>query len=372
MSDQNNYKYRYFVYSFIISYIVINHMFSKTCIILDAFLDKKLALPTGTNVMTVGTSTAFSALGKFIGIFIEGSKKKIIVFGFFGNAICMLLCITSSYFPVYVIARTLQGLCSGLQMSVLFGLIGTLKDCKTGFANFTTISSIVCFSTGVLLFFLDPLHLFWGLVLGNIAAGLFFWKITTFKDKSFSMKEIDWPILTKLVKNRDFLIKTSFLGFFLGCAFLAIGKQKSVIMNVFNIKFEGLSNALSTITFLASGITSFFNGFHSLYLFNIMNFLCVCCIFLGLVTKSIYIFLTGIFLPFCCFSIINPVIMEEVTLVSSHRFISSAFASCFRSVVTSIVICIMPLLTGHVLEVAIASLFLSGIFFTLFYGKNNF
>ena len=371
MQEQNDYKYRYFVYIFIVCYVLINHSFSKTCVILGSFLDKRLLLPIGTNIMTIGSSTAFSAIGKFVGVFIEGSKKKIIIFSFFFNAICMFFCITTFHTWVFIVARTMQGFFAGLQMSLLFGLIGTLHNCKTGFVDFTTISSVVCLSTGILLYFLDPITIVWGLIGLNMAFGIFFWQIAPFKDTAFLMKLIDWTTIKNLIKNKEFLIKTSFLGFFLGCVFLAIDQQKETILNVFNIKYDKLSNTLSSITFLASGITSFFTVFHSLYLFNIMNFVCVWCVFLGLATKSIYIFLAGIFLPFCCFSIVNPIVMEEVTLSSSNRFISSAFASCFRSLVTSAVICIMPHLSESILETSIICMFTSGLFFTFFYGKTG-
>jgi MFS family permease len=372
--DQNNqkhYQYRYFVYIIIICYLLVNHSFNKICVILDSFLDTKLDFPIGTNTKTIASSTFLSAFGRFFGIFTSGSKKRIIVSSFLINGICLLVCVSTKNLWIFVIFRTLQGFVAGVQNSIIFGLLGTLSNCRSGFANFTTISSMISLLIGVLMFFLDPINIIIGLIFINIFSAIFFAQTMTLRDKPLIFKEIEWRTIIALIKNKTFVIKCSFLGFFLGCTFVAIGQQKATIMNVFNIKFEGLSSMLSSITFLASGITSFFTSFHSTYLFNIMNFVGLWCIFLGLATKSIYIFLTGIFLPFCCFTIINPMVMEEVALISSNRFMSSAFATCIRSFVTALTIYIIPRVTSSVLETVVLLIFISGLFYTFIYYKNN-
>ena len=260
--EDNNFRfsYRHFIYIFIILHILINHSFSKICVILDVFLDKKLSLPSGMNNLTFAVSTILSALGKFIGIYISGSKKKIIVWSFFFNGVFLLFCVLSKSTYIFFIVRSVQGFVAGLQNSVLFGLLGTLKDCKSGFRNFTTISGVVSLLTGCLLYYLNPINMIYGLVVINIFSFFLFWIITPIKDKSFSFQSIDWQSSWKIVQNKEFFLRTIFLGSFLGFVLLAIGQQKYIIMNYFNIKFDGLSNILSSITFLSSIWISFFSN----------------------------------------------------------------------------------------------------------------
>jgi hypothetical protein len=61
--------------------------------------------------------------------------------------------------------------------------------------------------------------------------------------------------------------------------------------------------------------------------------------------------------------------LEELTKSSSNRFVSAAFASCFRSFITSLVIFFIPLITNSILETVIILSFVTGMFYTFIYGK---
>lgn len=363
-------RYKYIVYIFIVCHVFVNSTFSKICIILDTFLDVNLNLPLGTNLMTVALSTFFGALGKFLGIFLSGHKQHILIWTFFLNAICLLFCAFPKYVSVFIFFRTLQGFIAGLQNSTLFGLMGTLPECRNAFTNFTTISSFLSIMVIVILYFTNPKNIIIALVFINLFSWIFFWSVLTISDSKTQLKEIDWLTVKILATNKMFILKSVFLGSFLGFTLLAISQQKSIIINVFGSKFYQLSNILSSITFLASGITSFFSFAHTQRLFNLLTFACVWCIFIGIATKSLFLFLIGAFLPFSCFSIINPIIMQDLTLYSSNKFMSASCANGLRSFVTALVILIIPRLFNSVFEVSIFCIFALSLFYGFLSSKN--
>ena len=122
--DSKKFEYRYFIYILIFCHLIVNHSFNKICIILDSFFDQKMNLPIGTNVKTLASSTFLSAIGKLLGVFMHGSKKKIIIWTFLFNGLCLALCVSSNNFYLFVFARSFQGFFAGIQSSILFGLLG--------------------------------------------------------------------------------------------------------------------------------------------------------------------------------------------------------------------------------------------------------
>lgn len=365
--NKETYFYKYVVYTILVLYLLINISFNKTCLIFDASLDETLKIPHGTNLKTIAISTFFSALGKFFGVFISGSKKNIIFYTFLLNAICLILFIYSNFLVVFFIFRILQGFASGIQNGIIMGLLGSLNNCRKGFANYTTISNFISLFVGFLLVFITPKEIILSSALLSILAGFFVKYSLNLKENHFTFNDIEWRTIIKLGTNERFVIRTSFLGFFLGCSLLIITRQKTIITDVFHIKFEKISNALSVLTFLISGITSYFYDLHSRYLFNIMNLLAFVFISLGLITKSIYVFLFGIFLPLSAFSVVNPIVLEQLTLFSSNRFISSSLAACYRSFFTALTMFSIPLLTKYVFEVSLFSMFVTGVLYSYLY-----
>jgi MFS family permease len=329
---------------------------------MDSFLDAAFNLPKGTNIYAIAISTFLGAVGKFFGTFICRNIMYYIILTFILNAISLFFCIYLKTFYGFLFFRSIQGFFSGIQASIAFGLMGTLKDNKQNFSNFTGISSTLCTFTSFFLFFINPKYLIGLVSILNILAAFtiyFYYKKEPMMNLGFAEKldfesadnienteNISISKIKDINFNKNFLFSAMFLGLFLGSSLLIMGQQKTLLISIFKTG-KILQNILITLPFIASSIISFSKNSYSNGSFLIITLCGFWFIFWGIELDEKFIFSTGIVSIYCAFSIINPIVFDDILKNSKNKFLSSSYFAFFRSLFTSLIIGFMPTVANN-------------------------
>ncbi len=328
-------------------FTIINHSFNKIFLLLGNSMDQILNLPSNTVILSLITSTIFSSIGKILGIYSHKfNLKKLIPLLFICSAITILLSFFCKNIYYFFIFRNLQGLFSGLEASICFGLLGQLYTNKSGFSNFNFISIISSLTTCIFLYFLPIKYLIFFLVFLCFNASLVLYiqlKYTELLIKK-PMREINQN-LNKVILNKQAIIFAIKAGLLLSCILFLITKQKP-ILNQFSNKVQ---NILGIIPFIMASVSSLLNQNNKYYNLTIYTSI---LIFLVLYIIS---FQYTIFFPFSigslfvCFTTFSPKANSEVVNMFEDKFTASAYIFSIRSTFTAIGLYILQNYASYIL-----------------------
>ena len=358
------------IYICLVLYLLTANMINKICVVMGSALDDILHLKAGLNLLTIASSTFLSTFGKFLGSFLPNHIRSFLFFSFLMNSICIICFILFKNSLIFGLSRSLQGFFSGIQFSLIFGLLGSLKNNYKGFANFTGLSSIISVICGFfLIFFPVRLLIIVTSVVSGLSAFIFYFSIHDTNEHIEDQKQLSiveqFKNMLLMTLDMYFFLRAAFVGSLLGCAIMIITQQKKLINLLFDIP-PGWQTFIALMPFIISAVISFIHKTQSKLLFLFMNFLSFWFLTIGVFSNDLMILILGIISPFLSFAIINPVVCSEaVNRYMDHKFIASSYFSFIRSIFTSISIFILPNLTNYPIIISSVFCFIFGCIYII-------